>query len=75
MQILIIKQDIRIYVPYSRPNGWKEWAFCGHAIKIEFIFFVQNFFIHFFPRATPGPSASSFMKIITIMEIRELIVM
>ena len=26
------KQDIRIYDPYSRPNGWTEWAdiFCGH---------------------------------------------
>ena len=22
----IIKQDIRIYVPYSRPNGWTDWA-------------------------------------------------
>jgi len=21
-----MKQDIRIYVPYSRPNGWNEWA-------------------------------------------------
>ena len=20
------KKDIRIYVPYSRPNGWTEWA-------------------------------------------------
>jgi len=24
--IFIIKQDIRIYVSYSRPNGWTEWA-------------------------------------------------
>ena len=24
--IYIIKQEIRIYVPYSRPNGWTEWA-------------------------------------------------
>ena len=23
---LIIKQDIRIYVTNSRPNGWTEWA-------------------------------------------------
>ena len=22
----IIKQVIRMYVPYSRPNGWTEWA-------------------------------------------------
>ena len=30
--IYIIKQDIRLYVPYSRPNGWTDWAefFCGH---------------------------------------------
>ena len=29
----IIKQDIRIYVPYSWPNGWTDWAeiFCGHS--------------------------------------------
>ena len=31
--IYIIKQDIRIYVTYSRPNGWTVWAefFCGHS--------------------------------------------
>ena len=31
--IYIIKQDIRIYVPYSRPNGWTDWAeiFCVHS--------------------------------------------
>ena len=31
--IYIIKQDIRIYVVYSRPNGWIDWAenFCGHT--------------------------------------------
>ena len=31
--IYIIKQDIRKYVPYSRPNGWTDWAeiFCGHS--------------------------------------------
>ena len=23
---LLIKQDIRIYVPYGRRNGWTEWA-------------------------------------------------
>ena len=26
LKIYIIKQDIRIYVPYSRPNGWTDWA-------------------------------------------------
>ena len=31
--IYTIKQEIRIYVPYSRPNGWTEWAefVCGHS--------------------------------------------
>ena len=31
--IYIIKQDIRIYVAYSRLNGWTDWAefFCGHS--------------------------------------------
>ena len=24
--IYIIKQDIRIYVPNRRPNGWTEWT-------------------------------------------------
>ena len=50
--IYIIKQDIRIYVPYSRPNGWTDWAeiFCGHSwvaggLKNP-IFFFQNFFFH-----------------------------
>ena len=30
IHIYTIKQDIRIYVPYSRPNGWTDWAeiFC-----------------------------------------------
>ena len=30
---ILIKQDIHIYVPYSRPNGWIEWddIFCGHS--------------------------------------------
>ena len=29
----IIKQDICIYIPYSWPNGWTEWAeiFCGQS--------------------------------------------
>ena len=31
--IYIIKQDIHIYVAYSRPNGWTDLAgiFCGHS--------------------------------------------
>ena len=31
--IYIITQDIRIYVPYSTPNGWTEWAetLSGHS--------------------------------------------
>ena len=24
--IYMIKQDIHIYLPYSRPSGWTEWA-------------------------------------------------
>jgi len=29
----LIKQDFRICVPYSRPNGWTEWAdiFCRQS--------------------------------------------
>ena len=53
--IYIIKQDIRIYVPYSRPNGWTDWAeiFCRHSRvaggdhrlkKSNFIFLIENFF-------------------------------
>ena len=69
-EIYIIKQDIRIYVPYSLPNGWTDWAknFCGHSWvaegcytlkKCEFCFFFKNYFFKFFfLRATPGPSAS-----------------
>ena len=32
------RTDIRIYVPYSRPNGWTEWAeiFFGHLKEIFF---------------------------------------
>ena len=51
----IIKQDIHIYVPYSRPNGWTEWAeiFCGQSWvaggcyrlkKLEFFSFKTFFF-------------------------------
>ena len=72
----IIKQDSHIYVPYSRPNGWTDRAeiFCGHLgavwggyrLKKSKFFFLENFFVKnflfkfFFPRATPGPSASYF---------------
>ena len=65
--IYIIKQDIHIciYVAYSRPNGWTDWAdkFCGHSWvaggcyrlnKMENIFseyFVQIFFFHWQRRA------------------------
>ena len=33
VEVVKIKQDIRINVPYSRPNGWTELAeiFCGHS--------------------------------------------
>ena len=42
--IYIIKQDIRIYVPYSRPNGSTEWAeiFCGHSWVAFFFFHGQR---------------------------------
>ena len=69
--IYIIKQDIRIYVPYSRPNGWTDWAeiFCGHSgvaggcfrQKKSIIFlktFLKKIKNFFFLRATLGPSAS-----------------
>ena len=32
--IYTIKRDICVYVPYSRPNGWTEWAdffLCGYS--------------------------------------------
>ena len=63
MLIFIIKQDICIYVHYSWPNGWTDWAefFCGHSceageclrlnkIRNFFLqhFFFENFFKHFF---------------------------
>ena len=67
-----IKQDIRIYVLYSRLISWTEWAeiFCGHSWvarrwhrvkKSNFspfkFFFVSN--LLFFLRATPGLLAST----------------
>ena len=62
-KILTNLQYIRIYiyVAYSRPNGWTEWAetFCGHSwggcqrLKIDFFSQHLNFFM-----ATLGHSAS-----------------
>ena len=62
--LMIIKQDILIYiyVVYSRPNGWTDWAdfFCGHSWvagecyrlkKLEFFdpkYFFQKFYFNFF---------------------------
>ena len=41
----IIKQDIRISVPYSRPNSWTEWAehFCGHSWALQLVFYESVF--------------------------------
>ena len=55
-EIFITKQDIRIYVSYSRPNSWTEWNFCGHSwvawgwhrLKKSISFF---FFFHWQRRA------------------------
>jgi len=54
--IYIIKQDIRIYVPYGRPNGWTEWPeiCCGHSwiawgfyrLKEIVFLFLFLFFFH-----------------------------
>jgi len=62
---------ICIYVAYSRPNDWTDWAeiFCGHSCMAGgfnrlknriFFIFLSSFFQKylFFPRATPGLSAS-----------------
>ena len=76
-KIYITKQDIRIhiYVAYSRPNGWIDWAgmFWGHSwIARECLrlkksnFFSSNkkkiiiyFLFLFFLRATPGIPANT----------------
>ena len=61
-----IKHDIRIYykyVAYIRPNGWSDWAeiffwpggVIGKKNSYFFLFFENCLF---FPRATPGLSAS-----------------
>ena len=63
----IAKKDIHIYVVYSRPTagpiGLKffvdTWVAGGSPrLKKSKIFFFQIFKIFFFPRATPGSSAS-----------------
>ena len=59
--ICILKQNIHIYVAY----GWNYWAeiFCGHSIFFNPNFFQNIVFLQFFfPRATPGPSASPKFK-------------
>ena len=35
--IYIIKQDIEIYVPSGRPNGWTEWAEILNFMIVKFI--------------------------------------
>ena len=46
--ISIIKQDIRIDVEYSRPNGWNDWAefFCGHIWVAEGCYKKNRFFLN-----------------------------
>ena len=64
--IYIEKQDIRIYiyVAYSRPNGWADWAefFCGNSWvggvvigKKNRIFFNIYFFQFFLATGNAGP--------------------
>ena len=60
--IYIIKQDIRIYVPYSRPNGWTDglkffvdthgWPGVSKAKKNRKFFFFKIFF---FSTGNAGP--------------------
>ena len=63
------------YVPYSRPNGWTEWAefLCGHLrlawgggsdiAQKNSIFLKTFFFFKFvFPMATPGFLANIKLK-------------
>ena len=47
-----------IYVAYSRPNGWTDWAeiVCGHSWVAGGCYRLKK--SNFFPRATPGPSAN-----------------
>ena len=48
LDIYIIKQDIHIYVAYSRPNCWTDWAeiFCGHSWVARGCYRLKN---RFFP--------------------------
>ena len=48
--MFVVKQDIRIYVAYSRQNGWPDWAdiFCGHSGYKIFDIFFNIFFKPFF---------------------------
>ena len=48
-----------MYVAYSRPNGWSDWAemfCCRGVLQAKKTIFFQN--ICSYPRATPGSSAS-----------------
>ena len=62
----MIKQDIHIYVAYSRPNDWTEWAeiSCGHPWVFQA---KQN--AKFIPRATPGPFIASTLYTILLNTI------
>ena len=61
--------NLYIYVAYSRPSGWTEWAdiFCEHSwvaggcyrLKKIRTFFSKYVFQVFFPRATPGPAGQT----------------
>ena len=52
-----IKHDIHIYVAYSRPNGWTDWAdiFCDRQKN-------SKFFPLLFSTGTTGPFSLSFVK-------------
>ena len=59
LSFYIIKQDIRIYVPYSRPNSWTEWAefFCGHTWVVGCLRLkkIEVFFSTFFSTGNTVP--------------------
>ena len=72
--IYIIKQDSHIYVPYSRPNGWTDWAeiLCGHSgvaggcyrlKNRNFFFLFEKFFFQiFFFTGNAGPFSYYYSK-------------